>query len=226
MKIDNFEQFKEFFIKIILPSTLATIRMVLIVVLIGFTLGFIIGSILYYFSENGLKHNKVIYRITSLIINIIRSIPILLLIVALIPVTRFIIGTSIGPNAVIVPLSVGATGFTARYIEGIFNNVDKLLIEAARSYGATNLDIMREIVYKESVPSIISAITIVIINNIAGSTIAGAVGGGGLGAIAINYGYQSFNDSILYTSVIILYIMVQSVQALGNKIYSHSLNKE
>ncbi|WP_300410302.1 ABC transporter permease subunit [Lagierella sp.] len=226
MGVMDFEQFKEFFIKIILPATLATIRMVLIVVVVGFSLGFIVGSLLYYYSDSGLKPNRLVYKIISFFVNIIRSIPILLLIVALIPLTRIIVGTSIGPNAVIVPLSVGAMGFTARYIEGVFNNVDPLLIEAARSYGATSIDILKEIVYKESVPGIISAIIIVIVNNIAGSTIAGAVGGGGIGAIAINYGYQSFNNTILYSSVFILYIMVQCVQGIGNTIYAKSLKKQ
>ena len=108
-------------------------------------------------------------------------------------------------------------------MENIFNAVDRQTIEAARSYGANNLDIMRYIVVRESIPGMVSTLTLAIINNIAGSTIAGAVGGGGIGAIAINYGYQSFNNVVLYTAVVILYLMVQAVQTVGNKIYEKQI---
>lgn len=225
VKTNSFNEWLRFTQDLILPATLATIRLVLMVVIIGYAFGFLVGCVLYIYSPNGLNPNKKIYKIANFFVNIIRSIPILILIVALIPVTRAIIGTSVGPNAVIIPLSLAATAFIARYLETIFNSVDRQTIEAARSYGASNKDIMRYIVVRESIPGMVSTLTLATINNIAGSTIAGAVGGGGIGAIAINYGYQSFNNAILYTSVLLLYLMVQVVQSVGNKIYEKQIKE-
>lgn len=223
MNTNNLSDWWNFTKQLVIPATLGTIRLVLLVVVIGYALGFIMGSILYIYSPNGLNPNKKIFRIANFLVNVIRSIPILILIVALIPVTRAIVGTSVGPNAVIIPLALAATAFIGRYLENIFNAVDRQTIEAARSYGANNLDIMRYIVVRESIPGMVSTLTLAIINNIAGSTIAGAVGGGGIGAIAINYGYQSFNNVVLYTAVVILYLMVQAVQTVGNKIYEKQI---
>lgn len=223
MNTNNLSDWWNFTKQLVIPATLGTIRLVLLVVVIGYALGFIMGSILYIYSPNGLNPNKKIFRIANFLVNVIRSIPILILIVALFPLTRAIIGTSVGPNAVIIPLALAATAFIGRYLENIFNAVDRQTIEAARSYGANNLDIMRYIVVRESIPGMVSTLTLAIINNIAGSTIAGAVGGGGIGAIAINYGYQSFNNAILYTAVVILYLMVQAVQTVGNKIYEKQI---
>lgn len=223
MNTNNFSDWWNFTKQLVIPATLGTIRLVLLVVVIGYALGFIMGSILYIYSPNGLNPNKKIFRVANFLVNVIRSIPILILIVALIPVTRAIVGTSVGPNAVIIPLALAATAFIGRYLENIFNAVDRQTIEAARSYGANNLDIMRYIVVRESIPGMVSTLTLAIVNNIAGSTIAGAVGGGGIGAIAINYGYQSFNNVVLYTAVVILYLMVQAVQTVGNKIYEKQI---
>ncbi|MFR9296179.1 MAG: ABC transporter permease subunit, partial [Aedoeadaptatus pacaensis] len=186
MNTNNLSDWWNFTKQLVIPATLGTIRLVLLVVVIGYALGFIMGSILYIYSPNGLNPNKKIFRIANFLVNVIRSIPILILIVALFPLTRAIIGTSVGPNAVIIPLALAATAFIGRYLENIFNAVDRQTIEAARSYGANNLDIMRYIVVRESIPGMVSTLTLAIINNIAGSTIAGAVGGGGIGAIAIN----------------------------------------
>lgn len=223
MNTNNLSDWWNFTKQLVIPATLGTIRLVLLVVVIGYALGFLMGSILYIYSPNGLNPNKKIFRIANFLVNVIRSIPILILIVALFPLTRAIIGTSVGPNAVIIPLALAATAFIGRYLENIFNAVDRQTIEAARSYGANNLDIMRYIVVRESIPGMVSTLTLAIINNIAGSTIAGAVGGGGIGAIAINYGYQSFNNAVLYTAVVILYLMVQAVQTVGNKIYEKQI---
>ena len=126
-------------------------------------------------------------------------------------------------KAVILPLAIAATAFIARLLESNFIKVDPQLIEAARSLGATDMQIIRGVIIKESVPSIISVITLATINNIAATTIAGAVGGGGLGAIALTYGYQSFNDTILYMGVLILLIMVNIVQYFGEWLYKKLL---
>lgn len=146
MNPTSLSQWIEFLNKLIFPATMTTIRMVLIVVFIGYSVGLVIGSSLYIYSPSGLSPNQKKYGILNFFVNLIRSIPILILIVAMIPVTRAIIGTSVGPNAVIIPLSVAAIGFLSRYLENVFYNVDPLTIEAARSYGATNKDIMFNIV--------------------------------------------------------------------------------
>lgn len=222
---DSFNEWLQFTKELILPAALDTIRIVFLVVIIGYTLGFLVGCVLFIYSPNGLNPNNKIYKITNLFVNIVRSIPILILIVAMIPFTRAVLGTSVGPNAVVIPLAFAAIAFIARYLETILNSVDRQTIEAARSYGASNKDIMRYIVVTESIPGMVSTLTLATINNIAGSTIAGAVGGGGIGSIAINYGYQSFNNTVLYTSVVLLYLMVQVVQSVGNRI-SEKLIKE
>lgn len=210
-------------IEIVLPALWETIWLVAIVVIIGTIFGVVLALILYSASPKGISPNRTIYRLANTFVNIVRSIPVLLLIVALFPITRAIVGTTLGTKAVVFPLSLAATAFISRYLENVFHNVSPSTIEAARSYGANNFDIIKNIILIESVPGIISVITIATINNIAASTVAGTVGGGGIGAVAITYGYQSFNDAILYTCVIILYILVQIVQTIGNKFYNKKL---
>ena len=149
----------------------------------------------------------------------IRSFPILILIVAISPLTRWIIGTTIGEAAAIVPLSIAATAFIARLLENCFMEVDRQLIEAARSFGATNMQIIFRVIIRESVPGMISALTMASVTYIAGTTIAGAVGGGGLGAVALTYGFQSFNDTVLYMAVFMLFLMVNVTQFIGDWLY-------
>ena len=156
--------------------------------------------------------------VLSFIVNTIRSFPILILIVAISPFTRLVIGTTVGEKAVILPLSITATAFIARLLESSFIKVDKQLIEAAKSFGATNMQIMIGVIIKESVPSIISVLTMTTVNYIAATTIAGAVGGG-LGAVALTYGYQSFNDAVLYFSVFVMFLIVNITQYIGDLIY-------
>lgn len=223
MNNDLFSELIDDLSRLILPAAWVTLELVLKVVLIGMIGAIIIGLLLYYYSVNGLKPNRRIYSVLSLFVNIIRSIPILIFIVALSPLVKIIVGTSIGPKAVVIPLVLTCTANIGRYLENSFRSINPQVIEAAKSFGASNFEILKHIVIVESVPSIISATTIAFVNNIAGSTIAGAVGGGGLGAVAINYGYQSFNDLILYASVAILFVIVQIGQTIGNKIYNTSL---
>lgn len=213
----------EYMSRLILPASLKTIKMVFFTVIIGFSCGFVLAICLTLFRRDGLRPNNKIYGSLDFVINTIRSFPILILIVAIIPITRMIVGTTIGEKAAILPLSISAMAFIARMLENTFKEVDKQLIEAAKSFGASDLQIVFRVITKESVPSMISVGTIAVINNIAGSTIAGAVGGGGLGAVALNYGYQSFNNVILYTSVVILLIMVLITQNIGDWLYKKSL---
>ena len=213
------EKYTNYFIKLILPSTIVTIRIVFFTILLGFILGFIIAILLTMYGPNGLNYKKRFYNILSFIVNTIRSFPILILIVAISPFTRLVIGTTIGEKAVILPLSITATAFISRLLESSFIKVDKQLIEAAKSFGATNMQIMFGVIIRESIPSIISVITMASVNYIAATTIAGAVGGGGLGAVALTYGYQSFNNTILYFSVFIMFLFVNITQYIGDFIY-------
>lgn len=213
------EKYTNYFIKLILPSTIVTIRIVFFTILIGFILGLIIAILLTMYGPNGLNYKKRFYNILSFIVNTIRSFPILILIVAISPFTRLVIGTTIGEKAVILPLSITATAFISRLLESSFIKVDKQLIEAAKSFGATNMQIMFGVIIRESIPSIISVITMASVNYIAATTIAGAVGGGGLGAVALTYGYQSFNNTILYFSVFIMFLFVNITQYIGDFIY-------
>lgn len=223
IKSEFFQEWWKFFTKIIAPSVLATIKIVGLTVFFGMIFGFILSVFLTLYSPNGLNPKKKLYKILDFFINTVRSFPILILIVAISPLTRKIIGTTVGEKAVILPLTLAATCFIARALENTYKGVDSQLIEAAQSFGASDLQIVLGVVVKESVPSIISIATMATINFIAGSTIAGAVGGGGIGAIALNYGYQSFNNSVLYTSVFILFLMVQITQLIGNWLYKRSI---
>ena len=175
------------------------------------------------YGPNGLNHKRKVYGVLNFLVNTVRSFPILILIVAISPLTRMIVGTTIGVKAVILPLSITATAFIARLLESSFIKVDKQLIEAAKSLGATNMQIMWGVIIKESVPAIFSVLTMATVNYIAATTIAGAVGGGGLGAVALTYGYQSFNDTVLYMAVLVMFLLVNVTQYLGDWLYKKFL---
>lgn len=210
------------FSKIIFPALRTTLYMVGITAIISTILGFILAIILVVTNEDGLKPNKPVYTVLNTLINIIRSFPFIILLVSIIPFTRLIARTSIGPTAAIVPLTVASTPFIARLIETSLNAVDDSLIEAAKSFGATNWQIIFKVMIKESIPSIISNITLAIVAILGSTAMAGAVGAGGLGAVALTYGYQNFNDIIMYGTVVVLIILVQLIQFIGNNAYRKS----
>ncbi len=217
------ESLQQYWGKLIFPSIFVTCKIVFFTILIGTIFGFMLAVLLTLYGPTGLHYKARLYAVLSFVINTIRSFPILILIVAIAPFTRTVIGTTIGTKAVILPLSIAATAFIARMLESCFIKVDPQLIEAARSLGATDLQIIRRVIIKETIPSIISIITLATVNYIAATTIAGAVGGGGLGAIALTYGYQSFNNTILYLGVFVLLIMVNLVQYCGEWLYKKLL---
>lgn len=223
MSSEFLAEWMEFSTKLILPSVLATFRIVGVTMIFGMIFGFILSILLTLYSPNGLNPKKIVYKGLNFLVNTVRSFPILLLIVAVMPLTRKIVGTTVGEAAVVIPLTIASTCFIARALENVYENVDYQLIEAAKAFGASDIQIILKVIVKESVPGIISVATLATITYIAGSTIAGAVGGGGIGAIALNYGYQSFNNTILYTSVFVLFLMVQLVQTIGNWLYKKSL---
>ncbi|MBK1811320.1 ABC transporter permease [Clostridium sp. YIM B02505] len=213
---DNFSQF---FNLVLVPALGKTLYMVIISTIIASILGFILAIVLIVTDKNGLKPNKVIYSILDFIINIFRSFPFIILIVAIIPLTRFIVGKSIGETAALVPLTIGAAPFIARVIEGALKEVDKGLIEAAKSFGASDMQIIFKVMVKEALPSIISGITLSIISILGYSAMAGALGAGGLGAVALTYGYQRFDNQVMFYTVVTLIILVQILQSIGNLAY-------
>lgn len=209
---------------IILKAFNETVFMTFYSTIFSAIFGFILAVILTISAEDGLRPNKVVYKILDVIINILRSFPFIILMVFIIPLTRVIVGTSIGKEAAIVPLTFAAAPFVARIIESSLREVDKGVIEAAKSFGASDFQIIFKVMLKEAVPSIVSGLTLTIISIIGYSAMAGTVGGGGLGYLAVSYGYQRFQKDVMIITVIILIIIVQALQMLGNYLYK-KLNK-
>ena len=210
--------------EIILKAFNETVFMTFYSTIFSVILGFILAVILTISAEDGLRPNKIIYKVLDVIINILRSFPFIILMVFIIPLTRAIVGTSIGKEAAIVPLTFAAAPFVARIIESSLREVDKGVIEAAKSFGASDFQIIFKVMLKEAVPSIVSGLTLTIISIIGYSAMAGTVGGGGLGYLAVSYGYQRFQKDVMIVTVIILIIIVQALQMLGNYLYK-KLNK-
>lgn len=211
--------FLEFAKDILIEAFFQTLYMTAVATIFATIIGFIIAITLVITDSNGLRPNKKLNDVLGGIINTVRSFPFIILMVAIIPLTRFIVGKAIGVNAALVPLTIGAAPFIARVIESALKEVDKGLIEAAKSFGASNTQIIFKVMLKEAVPSIISGLTLTIINIIGYSAMAGSVGAGGLGKVAISYGYQRYQTDVMIVTVIILIIMVQGLQSLGNYLY-------
>ena len=182
-------------------------------------LGFIPAIVLVLTAPDGLKPNKIIYQILDFIVNTFRSFPFIILLILVIPVTRDIVGTSLGSTAAIVPLTISAIPFVARVIESALRSVDPGLIEAAKSFGASDIQIIFRVYFKEAFPSIISGIILTMISIIGYTAMAGSVGGGGLGDVAIRRGYQAYNLKYLFVTSIILIVIVQIIQNIGNYLY-------
>ncbi|MDL0096031.1 methionine ABC transporter permease [Campylobacter vicugnae] len=205
--------------KLLLEATLDTLYMTFVSTFLAFIIGLGLAIILVITNKNGLKPNKAIYNALDIIVNTLRSFPFIILIIVLFPFTKFIVGTSIGTTAAIVPLTIGSAPFIARLIENAMNEVDHGIIEAALSYGATKTQIIFKVIFIEALPSIINAITLTLIVVIGFTAMAGAVGGGGLGDVAMRYGFQRFRPDIMAYTVIILIAMVQIIQSSGNFLY-------
>ncbi len=169
--------------------------------------------------KRGLRPNKVIYKSLDFIVNLLRSFPFIILMVAILPFTKIVAGKTIGTTAAIVPLTIAAIPFATRVLESAMKEVDEGVIEAAKSLGASDLQIIFKVIIKEAMPSMIVAITLTIISVVGCSAMAGAIGGGGLGDVAIKYGYYRFKTDIMIYTIIILIILVQVIQSLGNTFY-------
>jgi D-methionine transport system permease protein len=209
---------------LLLKSLWETIYMVALSTVIATAAGIPLGVILVCTDRGGILQNLGINRVLGWIVNATRSTPFIILMVAIIPLTRMIVGTSIGTAAAMVPLCIAAAPFIARLVETSLKEVDGGVIEAAQAMGATPWQIITKVMIPDAMPSIISGITITIINLIGCSAMAGAVGGGGLGDLAIRYGYQRFQADVMIITVVILIIMVQVVQSVGDYA-SRRLNK-
>jgi len=199
-------------------ATLETVYMVGISTIFTIILGLPLGILLVVSDKKGLLPLPLLNTIVGAIVNIGRSLPFIILLVVVIPFTRLIVGTTIGSTAAIVPLALAAIPFFARVAESGLREVDKGLIEAAQAMGCSNNQIITKVLLPESLPSIILGIALTIISLISYSAMAGAIGGGGLGDLAIRYGYQRFETEVMIITVILLVIMVQGIQILGNKL--------
>ena len=200
----------------VLLATGETIYMVLASTLFAIILGLPLGTLL--FTSEKIKHNRALNRCIAGLINITRSIPFIILLVALIPLTRLLVGTSIGIHAAMVPLTLGATPFFARLVDNVYQRLPGGLIEAGSAMGASTWQTIRHILLPEAMPALIQAVTVTAITLVNYSAMAGTVGGGGLGDLAIRYGYQRFNIGIMLTTVAILVIIVQVLQMGGDRL--------
>lgn len=205
-------------LSLLVEATVQTIYMVLMASVIATLVGLPLGVILYTSSKGNILENRLLHQTLSILINIMRSIPYIILMIAVIPLTRKIVGTSIGTNAAIVPLSLCAMPFIARIVANALLEVNKGLIEAATAMGATSLQIILKVAIKEALPGIINGLTLTVVTLVGYSAMAGAIGAGGLGDLAIRYGYQRFDTQTMLITIIIMIILVQAIQYFGDKI--------
>jgi D-methionine transport system permease protein len=205
-------------------ATLDTLQMVAIAAGLGTVLGLPLGVFLATSKRGELFAAPLVNTLLGTLVNATRSTPFIILVVAIIPFTRLIAGTSIGTQAAIVPLTVAATPFIARLIEGAIREVDQGLVEAAQSMGATPLQIVRKVLVPEALPAIALGLTLAIVSLIGFSAMVGAVGGGGLGDLGIRYGYQRFMPEVMAAVVAVLIVLVQTVQTIGDHL-ARRLNK-
>lgn len=209
-------------------ATGETLLMVLFSTVFSLVIGLPLGILLHVTSaedQGGIIPHPVLNNVLGRIVNVFRSFPFIILMILLIPLSRIIVGTSIGTVATIVPLSIAAAPFVARVIESALKEVNPGVVQAARAMGSTNWQIIVKVLVPEALPSLVSGVTLTIINLIGYSAMAGAIGGGGLGDLAIRYGYQRFRTNYMIAAVIIILLMVEVIQVIGNKASARLLAK-
>lgn len=211
-------------INMLIEGTWVTLYMTLISTLIAYAIGLPLGVILVVTAPGGLRPNKAVFKILDVIVNIVRSVPFLILLISIMPLTRILVGKSYGPAATIVPLALAAAPFVARLVESSLLEVDHGVIEAAQSMGAGLFTIVWKVLLAEARTSLIVGVTIALGTILGYSAMAGVVGGGGLGNIAIQYGYYRNKLDILFVTVILLVLLVQILQVIGTGI-SKKLDK-
>ncbi|MBQ5735747.1 MAG: methionine ABC transporter permease [Lachnospiraceae bacterium] len=204
--------------ELLLNGIFETMYMTIVSTVISYIIGIPLGVIVYITDTNGICKNRVVNFITGTIINIVRSIPFLILLVAIMPFTRLVVGTSIGSTATIVPLIVAAVPFIARMVESSLKEIDGGIIEAAKAMGSSTLQIVTKVLIPEAKPSLMVGGTIAFATILGYSAMAGFVGGGGLGAIATNYGYYRYHTDVMLITVALLVLIVQIFQEVGLKL--------
>ena len=211
-------------LRLIWEATLDTLWMVAVAASLATLFGLPLGVFLATSRKGELFAAPLVNKALGFVVNATRSTPFIILVVAIIPFTRLLVGTSIGTKAAIVPLTIAAAPFIARLIESAIREVDQGLVEAARAMGATPLQIVRKVLVPEALPTIVLSLTLAVVSLIGFSAMVGAVGGGGLGDLGIRYGYQRFMPDVMAVVVVVLIVLVQLVQSTGDHL-SRRLNK-
>ncbi len=204
------------FLLLLLKGIGETLYMTLVSTAAAYALGIPMGVVLYITAKGSIRPNAALNGALGVVVNTLRSVPFLILLVAVIPVTRFIVGTSLGSTATIVPLVIGAAPFVGRMVEASLREVDSGVIEAGRSMGASLSQLIFRVLLPEAAPSLISGAAIATTTILGYSAMAGFVGGGGLGTIAINYGYYQYDTGVMLVTVVLLVLIVQLLQSIGN----------
>lgn len=204
---------------VIIPAIWVTLKIMFFSAVLSIVLGIVFGTILVVTEEGGLHPNKLVHTVLDKTTDIIRSFPMIILIVSIAPLTRLVIGTTIGPSAAIFAITIGSSPFATRMTENSLKTVDSQLIKAAKSFGASNTQIIFKVMMVEALPNLVSNFTIMLINMLNTTALAGAVGAGGLGAVALTYGYQRFDYGIMYFIVVLLIMFVLLIQGSGKVIY-------
>ena len=210
------------FVGLMLQGIAETLYMTVAATAAAYILGLPMGVVLNITAPNGIRPNRAVNTVLGTIVNIIRSVPFIILLVAVIPVTRFIVGTSLGSSATIVPLVIGAAPCVARLVETSLGEVDAGVIEAGRSMGASTWQLITRVLIREAAPSLISNATTAATTILGYSAMAGFVGGGGLGAIAINYGYYRYDTVTMLVTVALMVVIVQLIQSGGTSTVKHT----
>ena len=208
--------FNEALVDLLWEGTLDTLYMTLVSTFFSYVFGMIMAMVLVITRGDGIHPMPVVYRVLDVVVNLTRSFPFLILMIAVIPFTRFLVGTTIGNNATVVPLVIAAAPFVARLIEQSLLEVDKGVIEAAQSMGASTWQIMYKVYIPEARPSLVNGSAIAATTILGYSAMSGAVGGGGLGKLAIMYGYNRYQTDIMFATVVLLIIIVQLLQSFGD----------
>ncbi len=211
--------------ELFLKETGNTLLMTLSASLIAFVFGGALGIVMVFIKKGGLKENLVLYKVLDWIINIMRSVPFVILMLFVMPLTRMLVSTTIGVAGTIPPLAIAAIPFVARLTENTINEVDNNLIEMAQSLGASNWQIFKEVLLPESMPLLIQHAAMAMITILSYGAMAGFIGGGGLGVVAINYGYYRNNFQMMLIAIILLVILVQIIEAIG-KSTARKINKK
>ncbi|OAT19316.1 permease component of an ABC superfamily methionine transporter [Buttiauxella gaviniae ATCC 51604] len=203
---------------LLLDGSLDTLYMVSLAALLTVLIGLPLGVLLFLTRRDGVLPAPLFNQVIGSVVNVGRSLPFIVLLIALIPFTRIIIGTTLGSTAAVVPITIGAFPFFARVVENALDEVDKGRIEAILSMGGNVWHIISKVLLPEALPALLAGITLIIVMLIGFSSMAGVIGGGGLGDLAIRYGYQRFNDQVMVGTVVILVAMVQLVQSIGDRL--------